>query len=261
MTLNVAIATWQADGIRRVAAMELPEVAGVSYVISWQAHADATIPESLSSRSDIAIHRFDRAGVSANRNNALSHCSADIILMADDDLRYTAGQLLRVIEVFENNPEVDIATFRYLGSNQKYPAGETDLKLPLPKGFSASLITIACRRDSLNGLTFDEQFGPGAPVWQAAEDEKFLFDAISRGLRCRFFPIDITAHPNASTGSRPITSAGVAAASGRMIRLLYPLSFPLRIVLKAWRQHRIGGDFFFVLRNAFRGALQSSRHY
>ena len=44
MTLDVMIVTIGADGIKRVAAMNLPEVEEVRYIVSWQ------MPDGISQR-------------------------------------------------------------------------------------------------------------------------------------------------------------------------------------------------------------------
>ena len=85
LTLDIAIVTHRPEGIARVAAMNLPVIDGVRYVVSWQSHEEAPVPESLV-RDDVEIHRFDGRGISLNRNHAYDHCRADIVLNADDDL-------------------------------------------------------------------------------------------------------------------------------------------------------------------------------
>lgn len=47
MKLDVAISTYQPQGLQRVADMNLPQVEGVRYVVSWQQHGGARIPEQL----------------------------------------------------------------------------------------------------------------------------------------------------------------------------------------------------------------------
>lgn len=259
MTLDVAIATWQPSGLERVARMCLPQLPGVGYVVSWQeAGSDPVIPPELACRHDVRVVMCDVAGVSANRNNALRHCTADIVLMGDDDITYFPDGLRKLIAVFEENPALDLATFMYEGSdNKQYPRESVKLGWPLPKNFGVSMIEIAVRRQSLRGLEFDELFGPGAPVWQAAEDEKLLWDARKRGLNCRFYPIRIMRHEGLTTGFQPIRSAGVAAASGRIIRLEYPTTWPMRLMLKSFREWRKGADGWFCLRHMVRGAFSS----
>ncbi len=258
-TLDVLIVTHTPEGIRRVAAMNPPRIEGVSYIVSWQNHGDAPVPESLEGRDDFRIYRFDGKGVSANRNNALDHASSEIMLISDDDLIYTSDNLQTVRRVMAENPEVDYASFMYDGADGKsYPDRMTDLSV-VPKGFYQTTFEIALRRESeAASLRFNPLFGPGAPVLTAAEDEMFYLTARRKGLNMRFFPYVIAVHPAVTTGSREVTDAGVVMASGAVIIKQYPASWPLRIPLKAWRMSRSGrAGFMFSLRNLLRGAVYS----
>lgn len=255
LRMDVAIATWQPEGIRHVEAMNLPKVPGVRYVVSWQLPGPhRVIPDSLACRDDISICFTDNPGLGANRVNACANCDADIILIADDDLIYTPSQLQAVIDTFDRNPDVDLATFQFIGSPKKYPEKECDLTLPFPKGYYVTTFEMACRLQVIRKVNFDSRFGLGAPLLQSGEDTKFLYDAIKAGFHCRFFPITICTHDHPSTGDKPM-SKGVAMAEGKLIRLQYPGSWIFRIPLKAWRNKKKGGSFFPALYNLFRGAL------
>lgn len=250
MTLDVLICTFGPGGLKLVEAMELPQVEGVRYIVSWQEHGN--VPEHFN-RPDLEVHRLDLKGLSNNRNNAFAHSQADICLIADDDLKYTAGQLQAVIKTFEDNPDLDIAAFRYEGADAKaYPFAETPL-FPYPKGYFASSIELAMRRGL--GLRFDPRFGLGGELFTLGEEDVMLLEARRRGLNCRFFPIVITRHEGLTTGLRRMTDPKALAGTGAVISLLYPRTFLLRIPLKAWRMWRGGqASFFKALGHGLRGA-------
>lgn len=251
--MDVALATWKPEGIRRVAAMNLPVVPGVRYVVSWQqAGPDRKIPESLAGRDDVTVCFTEEPGVGANRRNACNHCEADIILNSDDDLIYTPEQLQSVIDTFRANPDVDLAMFRYDGSATQYPDKEFDLGFPMPKNYFYAGIEMAFRRRVLDQVQFDSRFG--APLFVSGEDSKFVYDAIKAGLHCRFFPVTICTHDHPSTGDRPMPK-GVALAIGKLIRLQFPVSWFLRLPLKAWRNKKIGGNFLSTIFYLYRGAF------
>jgi len=234
--LSVLIATCRPEGIERVAGMQLPEVEDVHYWVSWQEHADTPVPEVLAARRDVTVLRSARKGLSANRNDLLDNAKGEIFLIADDDLRYTPEQLKAVIATMLKNPQTEIATFMYSGSdNKSYPATECDLHR-LPKGLNITSFEIAIRNNERTGrLRFSELMGIGAPVLTAGEDDLFMLDARRSGLNCKFFPIAITHHSGLTTGFRKITDAGVIKASGAYITMAFPLTSPLRIPLKAYR--------------------------
>lgn len=244
MTLEVLICTLGRDGIERVAAMGLPHVESVSYLVSWQM-PDGEVPQSLI-RPDVRIITSHDKGLSRNRNHALDNAAGDILLIADDDLSYTAEQLFSVANVFSKNPSLEVAMFRYDGEDKKcYPDHECDLGKEMPKGYYVTSFELALRRNSPAGkLRFNEKMGIGARYLHAAEEELLLLTARKMGLNCRFFPITITGHKGLTSGNRDVTP-GVARAFGAYIGLAYPFTCLPRILLKAWRLKRSGQGSFF----------------
>ncbi len=258
-SLDLAVVTHRPEGIERVARMVLPPVEGVRYVVSWQDSRGASVPDSLAARPDVEIYRFEGKGISANRNNAFDHCRSDIVLFSDDDLIYNKEGLMRLREVYKENPTLDLATLQSQhGDPSRFPAGETRLTVNYPAGYSVCSIEISFRRKSLGALRLCPELGLGAPKLGAGEDEMFLLSAIKRGKDCRFFPITVCSHPADSTGSKRRLSRAYLRASGCVIALSYPLTSFLRIPLKAWRLSRSGrSGFFRALGSLTRGATMA----
>lgn len=263
LTLDVLICTYTPAGILRVEAMDLPVVAGVRYIVSWQEHHDAEVPASLASRTDVDVLRLDQKGLSFNRNNAIEASTADVWLVADDDLRYIPEQLNAVRRVFEENPSLDYASFMFDGSGSKiYPSSECDLTSGLPKGFYQTSFEVAVRpRGLASKLRFHPAFGLGSPWLHAAEEEMLLLTARKLKLNCRFFPIVITTHTGPTTGTRPVTDPCVLRAWGAYMYFAFPFTFPMRVPLKAWRLSRAGQSrFWTALWEMLRGVgIGSSR--
>lgn len=260
--LSVLIATCRPDGIERVVAMNLPEVGGVHYWVSWQMHENLPVPESLSSRKDVTVLRADSIGLSNNRNNLLENATGDAFLIADDDLRYTSAQLVDVIRTFDENPDVEYASFMFTGTDAKvYPSHSCPL-WPIPKNYSQTSFEVAIRNNPRTArLRYNPFFGLGAPVLRSGEDELLLLSAIRLGLNCRFFPIIITHHEGLTTGNRKITDNGVLKASGAVITVQYPFTAFLRIPLKAYRLHKSGqSSFLRSLRYMIYGVYYLLRH-
>ncbi|HRF69133.1 MAG TPA: glycosyltransferase [Muribaculum sp.] len=264
MTLDVMIVTIGADGIKRVAAMNLPEVEEVRYIVSWQMPdgISAKIPDVLK-RSDVMVCRHDDKGVSRNRNYAMMKSTADVCLVADDDLVYEPDMLRNVIAVFEDDDTLDVALFRYSGGSGKwYPSYVYDINR-LQKGHFVSEVEIAFRRSTVAGtVRFNELLGTGSPVVCTGEGEMFLFTALKRGLRCRFFPTVIAVHQGISTGFRIADRPGVLMGPGVMIYMYHNRTWPLRIVVNAWRTaRRSRGGFLQALQDMKNGALYARRFF
>ena len=239
MTLEVLICTYGIDGIDRVAAMNLPQVDNVKYLVSWQTdNSNIDTPQALR-RSDITISPTTSMGLSNNRNHAIDEATGDICLIADDDLTYKPHQLQSIITTFNDNPTIDIALFKHSGGNsKKYPEYEFCLNNE-PEGYYITSFEIAFRRKSIdNSLRFDTRLGVGTTL-PAGEEAIFIHCAHKNGLNCRFFPIVITHHAALTTGSR-VHTPGVIQANGVVVAVKYGLSGLLRLPLIAWRLSRRG---------------------
>lgn len=262
-SLSVTISTMGPDGIERVAAMNLPQVSGVEYIVSWQKHDDMPVPQSIL-RDDIKIVRTSTIGLSNNRNNAISHAIGEVILIADDDLTYRPEQLQAIIDAFRYNPDIDIASFRY---NKPLLKRYPDRALPfdkLPKGYHPASIEIAFRRKlslGVNPLKFNPSLGLGAPYLRAGEEDLFLMQAAARGYRGMYFPIEITTHNGVATGGRRATDPGVLRANGAVIAMRRPWLWPVAVLVNSLRISRAGRAP--VLRAAAemtKGAIYGLRH-
>lgn len=237
--LEVLIATIGRDGINRVADMQLPVTDGVGYLVSWQC-GGGDVPASLL-RPDVRIVLTGSDGLSNNRNDAFRASVAPLLLIADDDLRYTITGLQTVIEVMDANPDVDVAAFMHTGGDRKvFPDVEFDLRCP-ESGYYVTSFEIAVRRRVIageNSVAFDPRFGIGAPKFGAGEEQFFIDDAIGRGFNCRFFPCVIVEHPGVTTGQRYL-DPGVLMAQGIYLRTAFRWPGALvRIPLMAWRHYR-----------------------
>lgn len=258
LTLDLALVTHRPEGIVKVADMNLPFVDGVNYIVSWQDHRDAPVPQALI-RDDVKIYRFNQTGQSLNRNNAIDHCTSDLILNSDDDLVYSEEGLKAVIEAFEQNPDVDVSTFiAEMPWEPIYPPAACRLGEPLPKDYWVATFNIAFRRASVGNLRFHPEFGLGSRYLHGAEDELFLLSAIRRNLHCHFFPVVICVHPELSTGTKKGLTPANLRATGCYVAIAYPKSYLLRFLIKAWRlrRHKQSG-FFWSIKHMIAGARKA----
>ncbi len=251
------ICTLGAEGMERVGKMTLPQVDGVGYLVACQSEA-LPLPESLL-RDDMEVYFNTDRGLSRNRNFAFSKTTAPLALIADDDLTFTPEGLRTVIDTFNNNPDVDIATFRCgFPFKKDYPQSETSLRRRI-KNYYVTSYEIAVRMSSIRRckLQFCENMGIGAERFHSGEESIFMDHALESGLECRFFPFTIVRHPGIPTGRRERPSAGVLRADGVLIARHYKWTILPRLMLKAWR---CGGNFFSNLRYLTSGAVYYLRH-
>lgn len=128
-------------------------------------------------------------GLSFNRNITLENASADICLIADDDLVYKKGYVDIVMKSFEDNPKADVLIFnveedpivRYV-IKEKQKVGRLNY-------MRFGSVRIAFKLNSIKSkkIVFDTSFGSGAPV-NFGEDTIFLHDCLKKGLRVIAIP-------------------------------------------------------------------------
>lgn len=263
MTLELLIATLD-EGINNIPAMLLEQRDGIGYIVSWQ-HSDdkdITLPDELM-RDDVKIYHLAGRGVSRNRNNCLRHATADVCLIGDDDCRYTHEQLQKVIDTFAQNPDVDIATFKFEGdgSTKYYPKESFSLS-KFPKGYFVASIEIALRRESIQDkIWFNENFGLGAEIFHCGEEHIFIQDALSHGLTCKFFPITIVRENDSTVCIRRDNERGTLMAHGAILQLYQPKTKYLRMIIKAyrlWQDRNV--PFFKALRQMKNGIKYIKSH-
>lgn len=262
MTLDVAICTYMAKGIESVAAMQLPRVADVRYVVSWQKSKGAAVPKALK-RDDVAIYRTDTIGLSKNRNHAFSHCSADVVLIADDDLIYTAEGLLYVKKIFEENEQLDVATFKHNFTDREnkkiYPKGIHNLAMPYRYYYVTSFeIAVRLKTIIAKRLKFSELAGLGATYLSAGEEGLFISRCLKAGLRCLFFPKVIVTHRGGTTSETRADEAGVIRARGACLRIIRgSITALTRLPIEAYRTP---GNYLRALFFLVEGYIYSIKH-
>lgn len=241
--LQVMICTYGREGISRVADAVHPEMADVEYIVGWQLpEGDCPVPEKLKERSDFKIFRTNTRGLSKNRNFILTQASSPILLISDDDVDYSESGLATVIESFENNPDIDVITFRYdsKGSPKEYPDFSFSLWSP-PKNYYPSSIEISFRRESVQGrVLFNEVFGIGAS-FPSGEEDLFLHECQKSGLKGLFIPAVICIHEGTTTSERDSADPEFIRTKGAVFSELFPFSWPLRLVTHLIRNHKKGG--------------------
>ena len=259
MTLEVLVCTID-NGINNIKNLLLAPQEGVSYLISWQ-HSEnkpqCNVPQELI-RNDVRVVHLAGRGLSRNRNNAIRHATGDICLIADDDCTYRHEYFTNIIDTFQNDTTLDLATFRMKFSyeNKFYPDYSFNLN-KFAKGYFVTSFEIAFRRTSIQGkLWFNELFGLGAPVLQSGEENIFIQDCLKSGLNCRYFPIVAVEHDHPTTASTRVANPGVIMAEGAYIYVAYPYSFIPRLVLKAHRLNKKNGlGLFSNLNRLIKGII------
>ncbi len=130
-------------------------------------------------------------GVGKNRNTALDFADGDILLLADDDLKYVDNYEKIIISAFSELPEADVIIFniKTIGDST-YRRQNTEIKrIKLYNALNYGAVRIAFRRDKLEkaGIHFSLNFGGGA-LFSAGEDSLFIYEMIKKRLKLYTYP-------------------------------------------------------------------------
>ena len=264
MKLNILISTHN-EKVVNVPSLLLPEREDVSYVISYQYTDEqmlAHIPQELK-RSDIKFIPMEGLGLSKNRNNALRYADGDIALIADDDVSYTDENIDKIIEVFTQNPQTDVALFKIKTLDtdppmKRYPL--TKGRYKSVKGYYPSSIEIAFRISKVKDkIYFDERFGLGSDYLNSGEEEIFIRSCFNNSLQVDFYPYYIVTHPYQSTGKDRYSQKSLRS-HGAVSSYLYGLSAYIRMIkYSVFTSVKGRSNIFTLLKNTLWGVAYERR--
>lgn len=134
---------------------------------------------------------FNESGVGLNRNNALMRASADICLIADDDMVYVDGYAHIVKKAFEDCPTADVIVFNLLephSENKRYVIKKKQRVTHINYlRYGAARIAVKLSAIRKNGIYFNQCFGGGTEHC-AGEDNLFLAFCLKKGLKIYAYP-------------------------------------------------------------------------
>lgn len=132
-------------------------------------------------------------GLSKSRNMAIRNASADICVLADDDVEYVSNYRELIIDQFRLNPQYDIIAFQVEGIERPFKKySDRSKRLGYLSSMKVSSVEIAFRLESIRkkGLRFNELFGSGTK-YLAGEESIFLYECLKNGLKLKYVPLKI----------------------------------------------------------------------
>lgn len=132
-------------------------------------------------------------GLSISRNLAIRSSSADICLLADDDLIYVDGLSELIINEFKRNESADLIVFlvdHLKGGDVNF--WPSPRRLRYLSSMKISSVQIAFRRESIisNSIYFNENFGAGAKYY-SGEENIWLWACLKKRLKIFYSPVKI----------------------------------------------------------------------
>ncbi len=132
---------------------------------------------------------FAERGVGLNRNNTLMRATADICVLADDDMVFNDGYLQLVEKAYSEIPDADLIIFN-LDENPIKAYKNTKICKITKRNYGkygAARITMRRERVFLKSVSFNLLFGGGAK-YSAGEDTLFLKKCLDSGLKIYAVP-------------------------------------------------------------------------
>lgn len=126
---------------------------------------------------------YSERGVGNSRNRALDAASGDILLFADEDVRYADRYADTVIGEFSKNPDADAFIFNIdvEGGVRKEVQISSGEKMTYREALSFGAVRLAVKRDKIGDIKFSLLFGGGAR-YGSGEDTLFIQELFRRGL-------------------------------------------------------------------------------
>lgn len=188
----------------------------VSYLVSWQTMGYTATPAALICRDDVRVVKHNTIGLSANRNFAIEHAKADLLVISDDDTRYEPSYIDNIRNAFENNSEADIIVFQaldYSGRPIKNYSSNSFTYRQRPRFTYFSSVEMVINRNS-RIPAFDSRFGLGSKELSCGEEDIFLHDSSCRGLTIVYVPKPIVKTSGNTTGRNVWVSKKVQRSKG-----------------------------------------------
>lgn len=181
MTLQVLIATMHQTDHSLLKKMNIQSDA----IVINQCDRDEIERFTYNSHNILWISLNER-GIGLSRNTALMRATADIVLFADEDVRYLDGYQQMIMSAFEKDSDADILLMdlEAVGAVKHRDNPYTSRRIKWYNSMHYGAVHFACRRESLftKGLSYNLLFGGGAK-YSCGEDSIFLAGALKAGLR------------------------------------------------------------------------------
>ncbi len=235
-------------------------------IVSTMNQSDYTLLDKMNIQSDaVVINQCDKnevsefdykghkikwismteRGVGLSRNTGILHSTADIILFADDDIKYVDGYAEAVLKAFDDYEKADVICFNInLVNSTKNIGGHRDntacKKLSVYNSMHYGTTLIAARRKAIlrERVMFSLLFGGGAE-FSSGEDSIFIkqcFDS-KLTLYCHTFCLG-DVDDSESTWFKGINDK-FFIDRGMVYKTAFPKLYPLIFLHYAWRNSKI----------------------
>jgi glycosyltransferase involved in cell wall biosynthesis len=236
-----------------------------SAVVINQITRKITVPDDLNELK-LITRSVNERGLSRSRNRAINESSADICLIADDDMYYADNYENTVTDAYKAYPDADIITF-YVDHEDKNQTKKKQRRgrLSLIETMKVSSCQISFKLSSVteHDLQMDMRFGAGTENYMC-EENIFLFEAIKRGLRIYSVPEKIATLKDSGestwfTGYDEKFFYIKGRAFRRMSRLLAPILI-VQFIIRKHSLYKQELNIFIVTKVMLKGMRHEAKY-
>ncbi len=186
--IEVLIVTMNRKSTEFVEKMNIPE--NIDIIVANQADA-FNYSEQYIKSSRIRFITHNTKGVGINRNIALLNSVDDILVFADDDIKYCEGAFEEIQTAFKKYPDADGFVFNVNTIGQDMGRRENK-KIKRVRTFNFlnyGAVRLVIKKESLkkNAIYFSEMFGGGAK-YGSGEDTLFIRECLKNNLKLYTYP-------------------------------------------------------------------------
>lgn len=214
-------------------------------------------------RHDILEISMPERGVGLSRNTALMRADADIVLFADDDVRYVDGYKELVLDAFLDNPDADMIIFNVDSTNAGRRAAKITKKTQLTKfnsmRYGTYRIAVRLERIRAKNIAFTLLFGGGS-VYSSGEDSIFIRDVIRSGLKGYKVSTNIGVVSHASSTWFRGYNEQYFVDRGALFFALFPRLYCLVMLRFILRKRKLYKENYSAL-HVYKMMLQGARQY
>lgn len=132
----------------------------------------------------IKFYSYKERGVGLSRNRCLELASNEILIFADDDIKYVDNYEKLILDEFDKYPNADMIFFNVPSLNKNLPTAniEKSKKISFFKSLRYGAVNIAIKKEFIekNDIKFSLLFGGGAK-YSCGEDSLFIKDVFKHG--------------------------------------------------------------------------------
>lgn len=142
--------------------------------------------------NDLKFLSFREKGLSKSRNKAINNSTAEICMLADDDMYYLDGYEKAVCKAYNDHLDADMIAFVVPHDNRKSKKILKEGKVNFLNIMRIQSVQVSFKRKSIieKNIRFDENFGAGTKYF-CGEETIFLNDCRRSGLNIYFVPVEI----------------------------------------------------------------------